>query len=157
MVANPLLGDAFDPRIFEITATGIAEAIIEANSQLTPARLGVGTSDVHNASNNRSFESFLHNPDVPTDPTAVLIITSSKRFSVHGIKSGTRVRTLRRRLRGERSVRVGRNVWYLARSGGVRQLFKTRGGRVLEVGIGDRRLSPTRRAAKRYLRAWQLG
>ena len=54
-------GDAFDPRIFELTATGIADAIIEANGNLTPARLGVGSSGLYNASNNRSFEAFLNN------------------------------------------------------------------------------------------------
>jgi hypothetical protein len=87
---------------------------------------------------------------------AVLILTSSKHFSVKGIKRGTSVRRLHRRLRGEWRVRVGHNAWYLARSGGVRLLFKVRGKRVLEVGIGDRRLSTSRRAARHYLRAWQL-
>jgi neutral ceramidase len=63
-------GDAFDPRIFELTATGIADAIIEANGNLTPARLGVGSSGLRNASNNRSFEAFLNNPEVPKDAAA---------------------------------------------------------------------------------------
>src|SRR3954454_5360725 len=33
-------GDAFDPRVFDSTAQGIAEAIIGANSRLRPARVG---------------------------------------------------------------------------------------------------------------------
>jgi len=33
--------------------------------------------------------------------------------------------------------------------------FKTRHGKVLEVGITDRRLTRSRRAAKRVLRSWE--
>jgi hypothetical protein len=86
----------------------------------------------------------------------ILILTSSKRYSVKRIKPGARVRTLRRRLRHERRLRVGGNVWYLAAGSRARLLFKTRRGRVLEVGIGDGRLTRSRRAAKRYLGAWRL-
>ena len=87
---------------------------------------------------------------------AVLVLTSSRRYSIAGIRRGTRVRTLRRRLRGERRFRVGRDVWYLADGRGSRRLFKTRGGRVLEVGIADKRLTHTHTAQRRLLRAWQL-
>src|SRR3954451_437581 len=78
---------------------------------------------------------------------AVLILTSSRRFSVTGTRVGARVKTLRRKLRDERRVRVGRNVWYLAAG----RVYKTRRGRVLAVGIADRRL-----AARRLLTAWRL-
>jgi hypothetical protein len=87
----------------------------------------------------------------------ILILTSSKRYSVKRIKRGTSVRTLRRRLRHERRVHVGHNTWYLAAGRRARLLFKTRHGRVLEVGIGDKRMTRSRRGARRFLRAWQLG
>jgi hypothetical protein len=87
---------------------------------------------------------------------AVLILTSSRHFSVRGIRRGARVRTLRRRLRHERRVRVGRNVWYVARGRRVRVVYKTRGGLVREVGIASRRLTRGRRAQKRFLRSWRL-
>jgi hypothetical protein len=87
----------------------------------------------------------------------ILILTSSKRYSVKRIKAGTSVRTLRRRLHGERRFRVGGNTWYLAAGSRARLLFKTRRGRVLEVGIGDKGLTRTRTASRRYLRAWQQG
>src|SRR3954466_8482378 len=61
-------GDAFDPRVFESTAQGIAEAIIGANSKLRPAKVGFGTARADGASRNRSFEAFLRNVDVPKDP-----------------------------------------------------------------------------------------
>jgi hypothetical protein len=59
-------------------------------------------------------------------------------------------------LRGERRIRVGRNVWYLARGRAVTRLYKTRREGVLEVGIADRRLTRGVGAAKRFLRSWEL-
>jgi Alpha/beta hydrolase domain len=87
---------------------------------------------------------------------AVLIVTSSRRFSVSGVRVGARARTLRRRLRGERRVRIGRNTWYLATARSATRVYKTRRGRVLAVGIADRRLAPGRRGARRLLSAWRL-
>jgi hypothetical protein len=49
-------GDFFDPRIFELTAAGIAEAVIQADKNLEPARVGVGTAEVRSASRNREFD-----------------------------------------------------------------------------------------------------
>jgi len=86
----------------------------------------------------------------------VLIITSSRRFAVRRIRRGASVATLRRRLRGERRTRVGRNVWYLARGRSATLAFKTRGRKVLDVGIADRRLTRGARASKRFLRSWEL-
>lgn len=88
---------------------------------------------------------------------AILILTSSGRFSVKGITPGASVRMLRRTLHGERRVRVGRNVWYLAPGRSARLVYKTRRGRVLEVGIADRGLTNSRRLARTFLRAWRLG
>src|SRR5688572_26440232 len=51
-------GDLFDPRIFAMTADGIAEAILEADGRLESARLGVGTAEVRDASRNRARDSF---------------------------------------------------------------------------------------------------
>jgi neutral ceramidase len=61
-------GDAFDPRVFDSTAQGIAEAIIAANSRLKPARVGFGIGSAPGASSNRSFEAFQRNLDIPKDP-----------------------------------------------------------------------------------------
>ena len=58
-------GDFFDPRVFGLTADGIAEAIVEADAALEPARVGLGTSELDGASNNRAFEAFQENEDVP--------------------------------------------------------------------------------------------
>jgi neutral ceramidase len=60
-------GDVFDPRVFDSTAQGIAEAIIAANSRVKPARVGFGVSSAPGASSNRSFEAFKRNTDIPKD------------------------------------------------------------------------------------------
>ena len=83
-------------------------------------------------------------------------MTSSKRFSVRGIRPGSTVAAMRRRLGGERRFRVGRNVWYLARGRSVELAFKTRGRKVLDVGIADRRLTRGATASRRFLRSWEL-
>src|SRR3954469_8585512 len=63
-------GDVFDPRVFDSTAAGIAEAIVAANARLKPAKLGFGVSQADGASRNRSFEAFQRNSDIPKDPAA---------------------------------------------------------------------------------------
>lgn len=60
-------GDAFDPRTFDVVARGIAEAIVAADARLEPARVGVGTAQLTDASRNREFEVYLRNPDRPGD------------------------------------------------------------------------------------------
>jgi neutral ceramidase len=63
-------GDLFDPRVFELTAQGIAEAILAADARVQPARAGVGTAAAPDASRNRSFGSFRRNPEAPADEAA---------------------------------------------------------------------------------------
>jgi hypothetical protein len=86
---------------------------------------------------------------------AIAILVTSRRFSIRRIRAGSSVRALRRRLRGERRVRVGSNSWYVVAGKRSRLLFKTRGGRVREIGIADKRLTRTRVGQRRLLRAWQ--
>jgi hypothetical protein len=83
---------------------------------------------------------------------ALLILTSSGRLSIRGLRVGSRVRGLR----GARTVRVGRNTWYLASGARSRLLFQVRRGRVRQLGIADKRLTARRRASVRFLRGWQL-
>jgi len=82
---------------------------------------------------------------------AVLVLASSRRFAVRGVRPAMGIRALRRRIGRGRGVRVGRNVWYLARGSRARLVFKVRGRRVREVGIADRRLTAGQRRARRFL------
>ncbi len=86
----------------------------------------------------------------------VIVLTSSKRFSVVGIKVGDTTSTALRTLRGERAFKVGSNTWYVAKRGKARLLVKTKNGKVGEIGIGDPRLTTTPKATKRFLNAWKL-
>src|SRR5688500_14893710 len=87
----------------------------------------------------------------------VIVLTSSRRFSVAGIEVGDAVAEARRRLAGEKAFRIGSNTWYVAKRGAARLLVKTRNGRVGEIGIGDPRLSTTAKSTKRFLNAWKIG
>ncbi len=84
----------------------------------------------------------------------VLAISTSRRFRIRRSRVGTSTRMLRRRLRGERRLRIGTTVWFTAKGRSSRLLFRTRGGRVRELGLGNRRLTSTRRGTVRFLRAW---
>jgi hypothetical protein len=83
---------------------------------------------------------------------AVVALTSSPRVAVAGIGPRASVASLRRALGRPRRTAVGPNTWFTARGRTARLVFKTRAGRVLEVGIADRRLT---RKPRRFLRAWR--
>jgi zinc carboxypeptidase len=85
---------------------------------------------------------------------AILIITSSKRFRLKGVRVGTGLRTMRRRLRRERRVKVGRSAYYVVSGRRARLLFRVRGGRVRDIGIADKRLTRTPVGARRLLVSW---
>ena len=85
----------------------------------------------------------------------VLTLSSSRRFSLNGIRPGDSARAARRRLRGERRFRVGRILWYVATHDGSRALVKTRAGKVLALGLGDPLLTDSRVKTARFLRSWQ--
>ncbi|MEA2386406.1 MAG: neutral ceramidase [Thermoleophilaceae bacterium] len=63
-------GDAYDARIFEFTARGIARSIAVANTYRVPAKVGIATTNLTKASRNRNFEPFRKNEDVPKDEEA---------------------------------------------------------------------------------------
>src|SRR3954469_16667985 len=64
-------GDLFDPRIFEITARGIAEAILAADRRRQPARAGTATVELRGASRNRESEPFARNTDLASSPDPI--------------------------------------------------------------------------------------
>ncbi len=122
---------------------GIDRYCVRGGGQM---RIGYPTRRLSSKISNRSRERIRRK--------AVLVISSSKRFRVRGVRTGMRVRAMRQRLRGERRYRVGRSVWFTARGGKSRLFFRTQRGRVREVGLGDKALTSTRRGTQRFLRAW---
>src|SRR4051812_46031069 len=75
-------GDAFDPRIFELTAAGISQAIHEAVTHLEPAHVGFGTVEHRGASRNRAFDAFLLDKDIPKDPAEQRLASTDPTFTV---------------------------------------------------------------------------
>src|SRR4051812_21358115 len=64
-------GDLFDPRVFELTAQGIAQAILAADRRLVPARAGTATIELRGASRNRESEPFALNKDLASSPDPI--------------------------------------------------------------------------------------
>ena len=85
---------------------------------------------------------------------AILVLTSSRRFPLSRATVGMSTRTLRRRLRGERSVVVGRNRWYFTSGSKSRLLFRVQRGKVREVGLAAGSITRSRLRTARLLRAW---
>jgi len=85
---------------------------------------------------------------------AVLVISTAKKLRLRRSRVGTSTRVLRKRLKRERRMRVGKNVWYTVAGRSSRLLFRARGGKVRELGLGNKRLTTTRRGTVRFLRAW---
>jgi hypothetical protein len=82
---------------------------------------------------------------------AVLLLTSSTHYALHGVRVGTRVNTVRRRLKLSEPFRVGRNDWYVLRGTAAAGVLRVRRGVIEEIGIANRRLTSTRPAARRFL------
>ena len=84
---------------------------------------------------------------------AILAISNNRRLRLRGIGVGTSTTELARLLRGELRFKVGKNVWFVAAGSSSRLLFRTRSGRVQELGLANKRLTSTRRGTLRFLRA----
>lgn len=85
---------------------------------------------------------------------AILALSSSPRHRLKGVRKGSSLRTVRRRLRGERRLRVGRDVWYLAPARRARVVVRLRRGKVAEVGLGHAGLTAGK-TARRLLRSFR--
>ncbi|MBA2792837.1 MAG: zinc carboxypeptidase [Thermoleophilaceae bacterium] len=85
---------------------------------------------------------------------AILAISTDRRYRLRRVRVNSSVRTLRKRLRGEKRLRVGRNVWYTVGGKKSRLLFRTQRGKVRELGLGNKRLTASRRSTRLFLRAW---
>ncbi len=57
-------GDAFDPRVYEIVASGITASILKADANLSAARAATGSVDVYDATNNRNKYPFSLNDGI---------------------------------------------------------------------------------------------
>ena len=89
-----------------------------------------------------------------TRGTVVLALTANRHFALHGVRPGTRLRAVARRLRTGSPFLVGRNRWYLTPGQRARGVLKVRNGVIEEIGIAQARFARTRAAARTFLRGF---
>ncbi len=81
----------------------------------------------------------------------VIALTSCGHYRLKGVKSGNRLAANARRLHVGKRFRVGRNDWYLLpfdpQADGV---LKVRGGKIVEIGIADKRFLKTAKAQRYF-------
>lgn len=78
----------------------------------------------------------------------VLVLTSNRHYTLHGVRVGTSLASVPRRLRVGAAFPVGRNRWYLAPDGPSYGVLKVRHGVIEEVGIATAQLTGARRSAQ---------
>ena len=78
---------------------------------------------------------------------AELALTANQHYALSGVRPGTRLADVARRLRVGRGFHIGLNTWYLTPGGASRGLLKVRHGVIEEIGIADPALTSSRAAA----------
>jgi len=86
---------------------------------------------------------------------ALLALTTSRAFRARRIRVGSSRRAVTRRV-GGRPIKIGSNRWYLKRGKRSTLVFKVRRGKVRELGVANKRLTSSRRKARRTLASWRL-
>ena len=79
----------------------------------------------------------------------ILALTANRHYSLKRVKPGTRLATVARRLRTGKGLRLGGSTWYLVAAGRSRGVLEVRHGKIQEIGIAERSLTPGRAAARR--------
>jgi hypothetical protein len=82
----------------------------------------------------------------------VLALTANHYYALRGVRPGTRLAKVARRLRIGRRYQVGSNAWYLPPNGSSRGVLKVRHGIIEEIGVADSRLTMGIGAARLLLR-----
>ncbi|HEY3727860.1 MAG TPA: CocE/NonD family hydrolase [Solirubrobacteraceae bacterium] len=84
----------------------------------------------------------------------VLALTANRHYALHGVKPGTRLSKVARRLHVSQPFHVGRNSWYLTPGKSTRGVLKVRHGVVQEVGVAQQRMARTRAQGRRFFRSF---
>jgi hypothetical protein len=83
----------------------------------------------------------------------VLILTANHHYALHGVRPGTRLKKVARRLHVSRRIRIGLNDWYVTPNGSSHGVLKVRHGVIQEVGIASKEMTRNLRAARQFLRS----
>ena len=85
---------------------------------------------------------------------SAIALSSNRSQRLSRLKVGSTTRTVRKRLRGERSYRAGSFRWYVATASKARIVIQTRRGKVVQMGLADKRRTSTRKKTAALLRAF---
>ncbi len=85
---------------------------------------------------------------------SVIALSSNRSQRLSRIKVGSSTKTVRKRLRGERAYRAGSFTWYAAKASRARIVIQTRRGRVVQMGLADRKRTSTRKKTAGLLRGF---
>ncbi|MEO6858423.1 MAG: hypothetical protein ABI323_07535 [Solirubrobacteraceae bacterium] len=80
---------------------------------------------------------------------AVIALTANRHYALKGIRPGARWARAARRLHAGHGIHVGKNTWYAVAAGRSRGVLKVSHGKIGEIGIAARRVSPGARAQRR--------
>ena len=81
----------------------------------------------------------------------VIALTADRHYALRGVRPGTKLARVARRLKVGHRFPVGLNVWYLTPNGSSHGVLKVRHGIIEEVGIADKGLTGSLRARRRFL------
>jgi hypothetical protein len=83
----------------------------------------------------------------------VILLSSDRRYLLHGVPPGARLRRVARKLRVSRRIRIGANDWYITANGKSHGVIRVRHGVIEEVGIANKFLTRNYLAARHFLRS----
>jgi hypothetical protein len=82
----------------------------------------------------------------------MVALTAGHRYALHGVRAGTKLAKVRRRLHVGRAYHVGKNLWYITPNGPSHGVLKVRRGVIQEIGIASKRFTGSVAARRRFLR-----
>lgn len=84
----------------------------------------------------------------------MLVLTANRRYRLRGVRPGSRLAPVARRLRVGRPFHVGRNDWYFVTRGAANGILKVRHGMIEEVGLADKALTTGRARRRRFINSF---
>jgi hypothetical protein len=79
------------------------------------------------------------------DPV-IWISTANPFYAFHGVRAGEALSLAQKVLHTSAPIKVGKNLWYLARTSSYTVVLKVRGGVAQELGVASNALTKTRAA-----------
>jgi hypothetical protein len=80
---------------------------------------------------------------------AVLALTANRHYALHGVRAGTKLDRIARRLHLGKGLAIGPNAWYVVDGKRVNGILKVRHGVIREIGIASKALTTGSRARVR--------